>query len=363
MNHYECDESVEICRTVFEDIWRKLGYNKAQHNPDYCVTTKNEEDFVMIQEVVTGTNIVYYMMIVVGVIGVVAKIANHVTLRRLLTAASGMSKSTHKLIKLVRAKYEHACMLHDKVENTRAFVEKYIYEYRGALFRIHTWRQIELQSVWFAGILAVIGAFCWYSTQGVCEEVYQYLMVGAAEMITLYVVSQLSDEPYKMEAVKNYMVDYLDNVSMFRYRKNRQTEREQIDVIRTAGNVGPVQRDDADLEEEQAELSISIEGEPHQKGKGAASRSMFKKAAKGKGVQEESDFGQALGARQTDPEEEPLYQPKHSAYKEERLSYKENRPEYKEERSAGKEDPSYRDTQQPSLREEQLRQILEEFLA
>ena len=139
----------------------------------------------MIQEVVTGTNIIYYMMIVIGVIGVAAKIVNQVTLRRLLTEASGMSKSTHKLIKLVRAKYEHACMLHDKVENTRAFVEKYIYEYRGVIFHIHTWRQLELQSVWFAGILSVIGAFCWYSTHGICEEVYQYLMVGAAEMIAL----------------------------------------------------------------------------------------------------------------------------------------------------------------------------------
>lgn len=28
-----------------------------------------------------------------------------------------MPKSTHRLIKLVRAKYEHTCMVHDSVEN------------------------------------------------------------------------------------------------------------------------------------------------------------------------------------------------------------------------------------------------------
>lgn len=311
----------------------------------------------MIQEVVTGTNIIYYMMIVIGVIGVAAKIANQVTLRRLLTAASGMSKSTHKLIKLVRAKYEHACMLHDKVENTRAFVEKYIYEYRGAFFRIHTWRQLELQSVWFAGILAVIGAFCWYSTQGMCEEVYQYLMMGAAEMIALYVISQLSDEPYKIEAVKNYMVDYLENVSMFRYRKGRQSEREQIDVIRTAGNTALSQAEDSDaVNEEQPELSINIEGEPRKNEKGAAVHSMFRKAVKGKNRQTDQPGVQMQGTGQLYPADgEELYRAEHSAYKEER-------PPYKKERAAYKEHPPYRE-EQPSLREEQIRQILEEFLA
>lgn len=371
--------AVEICRTVFEDICQSLGYNRAQHNPDYCVTTQSEEDFVMIQEVVTGTNIVYYMMVFVGVIGVMAKVANHLTLRRLLTAASSMSKSTHKLIKLVRAKYEHACMLHDKVENTRVFVEKYIYEYRSFLFRIHTWRQLELQSVWFAGILAVIGAFFWYVTNGICEEVYQYLMVGAGEMIALYVISQLSDEPYKIEAVKNYMVDYLENTSMLRYRKNRSSEREQIDVIRTAGGesalqavksdspIQAVRPDGVNQETASPELSINIEGEPRKSAKGGTVSPVFRKAVKGKTTQaessaegrgashpgegEESVAGRVLSSQRSyQAEANRKSQSARQGYRGEGDElYRADRPTYKEE--------------QPSVREEQLRQILEEFLA
>lgn len=322
----------------------------------------------MIQEVVTGTNIVYYMMVIVGAIGVMAKVANHLTLRRLLTAASGMSKSTHKLIKLVRAKYEHACMLHDKVENTRAFVEKYIYEYRGFLFRIHTWRQLELQSVWFAGILAVIGAFFWYTSNGICEEVYQYLMAGAAEMIALYVISQLSDEPYKIEAVKNYMVDYLENTSMLRYRKGRQTEREQIDVIRTSGNEAQGQAAKAEMPEEKKaapELSINIEGEPRKNVKDGATQTVFRKPARGKGGQAETlpearrtprqgEGGEGVAGRVLNAprayQAEANKQGSRVAYQGENEElYRAERPVYKEE--------------QPSVREEQLRQILEEFLA
>ena len=192
----------------------------------------------MFNEVVTDTNIVYYLMIAVGAVGVLSKAVNQITLRRLVRAAGNMSKSTHKLIKLVRAKYEHTLMLHDRVENAEAFVEKYIYEYRGFLLRVHTWRQLELQSIWFSGILAALGGAVWYMENGFCEEMYRYISLGAAEMVLLFVISQLSDEQYKIEAAKNYMVDYLENVCAMRRRKARQSEKGPIDIIQPESSQG-----------------------------------------------------------------------------------------------------------------------------
>lgn len=240
----------------------------------------------MFNEVVTGTNIVFYLMAVVGVIGVLAKVMNQITLRRMVQAAGNMSKSTHKLIKLVRAKYEHACMLHDRVENTEAFVEKYIYEYRGILLRIHTWRQLEVQSVWFAGILAALGSISWYMANGFCEEMYRYIGLGAAEMVLLYVIIQLSDETYKINAVKNYMVDYLENVCAHRYRKARQTEKEQIDVIHPEGSASRAAAQEE--EEDFPELSINIEGEPRKAQKGEAARQSIRRTLKEK-IEEEDE--------------------------------------------------------------------------
>ena len=185
----------------------------------------------MLRELATTTNAIAWLMAGIGVLGVLAKIINQFTLHRLLKASSNMTKSTHRLIKLVRAKYEHACMIHDSVDNIDAFVEKYIYEYRGFLFRIHTWRQIEILCIWFAGILAALGASANYLSSGFSESVYQYIAGGAAEVVLLFVVSRLSDEPYKVRAVKMYMVDYLDNICAFRLRKQRSAERESIDVI------------------------------------------------------------------------------------------------------------------------------------
>ena len=101
----------------------------------------------MLERLAADTGVIAYLMAAAGILGILAKIVNQITLNRLVREAGNMPKSTHRLIKLVRSKYEHACMIRDSVENTDAFVEKYIFEYRGFLFRIHTWRQIEILTV------------------------------------------------------------------------------------------------------------------------------------------------------------------------------------------------------------------------
>lgn len=85
----------------------------------------------MLETMMVSSGSVMYVMAAVGILGVLAKIVNRMTLYRLIKAAGNMPKSTHKLMKLVKAKYEHACMAHESVENVGVFVEKYIYEYRG----------------------------------------------------------------------------------------------------------------------------------------------------------------------------------------------------------------------------------------
>ena len=279
----------------------KLGYNVHKHNPYRRLTGKScgrmykTGGFAMLKQLLADTNVIYYLMAVLGVMGVAAKIVNHLTLRRLLKAAGNMPKSTHKLIKLVRAKYEHACMIHDSVENIDAFVEKYIYEYRGFLFRIHTWRQIELLSVWFAGILAALGASANYLSYGFTESVYQYIAGGVAEVVLLSVVSRLSDEPYKINAVKMYMIDYLENICAFRLKKQRQTEKDEIRVIASEGSpksvfqTAPQSEEESvpELQTEQKKLSINIEGEPRDVGKGEAARQAVRRTVKEKSEEEE----------------------------------------------------------------------------
>ena len=318
----------------------------------------------MIGEVIANTNVIRYLMAAMGILGVIAKLVNQVTLNRLIRAAGTMSKSTHRLIKLVKAKYEHACMVHDTVENTDAFVEKYIYEYRGFLFKIHTWRQIEILTVWFSGILALSGASADYLYYGAVESVYQYIAVGAAEMILLEVIRRMSDEPYKIQGVKMYMIDYLDNTCAVRQRRQRVTEKEELNVIASA-NYGaaeqPVKKEETvaakpDVKErekkvqniklfrkqreEPVELPINIEGEP---------RRVEPQMESGTGYGRESGETGSESVKKTDSI----------------AGTGANAAAKAEARQAVREVLKERlnEEDKPALREEAIRQILEEFLA
>jgi hypothetical protein len=205
-------------------------------------------------QTLANTNIVFYLMVIVGVLAVFAKLVSHITLKRLVRASSNMAKSTHRLIKLVRSKYEHTCMIYDIVENVDSFLEKYIYEYRVLGLRIHTWRQLERQLIWCAGILGALGAFAAYTVSGYSEVVYQYGAGGLAELVCLLVLYQLTDEDYKIETAKVYMTDYLENVYSHRFAKSRREQKEQLDVISP---------DIISMTPEQKEpLAINIEGKP-----------------------------------------------------------------------------------------------------
>ena len=78
-------------------------------------------------EIILDKHVIFVLMGILTVIGIVSKLIANVTLKQLVRAAGNMNKSTHPLMRLVRAKFEHACMSSDTVEKVRVFVDKYLY--------------------------------------------------------------------------------------------------------------------------------------------------------------------------------------------------------------------------------------------
>ncbi|HJC35018.1 MAG TPA: hypothetical protein H9758_10590 [Candidatus Mediterraneibacter faecipullorum] len=313
----------------------------------------------MLEGLAADTRVITYLMAAVGVLGIIAKIVNHFTLNRLVKAAGNMPKSTHRLIKLVRAKYEHACMIRDSVENIDAFVEKYIYEYRGFLFRIHTWRQVEILSVWFAGILAALGASVLYFYSGFSESVYQYIAAGIAEVVLLSVVMRLSDEPYKVNAVKMYMTDYLENICTFRLRKQNTRERESIDVISAEGSGKGIQASEENAEYKRPEYAKQ---EPRTAGRGG------RNVRPARTAKNQPEPAYAEPARTEPANAELAYAGETAADAEELPINIEGEPRTTTKSAVVKEAARHaaqdrQDDDRPALREEAIRQILEEFLA
>lgn len=175
-------------------------------------------------KMIVDRHIIYVLMGVFCTAGALGKCITNVSLNRLVRGAGTMSKSTHPLMRLVRAKFEHACMVSEKVENVRAFVDKYLYEYRVLRIRLHSWRRLELMAAGICVVLGGAGAFAEYVTYGMQDEVLKIGAAGAILGILLYLFHLSTDENYRLEAARNYMVDYLENVCLHRYEKAYQKE-------------------------------------------------------------------------------------------------------------------------------------------
>lgn len=173
-------------------------------------------------ETVIKYGIIFYVMGVTMAIGVLAKVISHITTRKMVKAASEIQKSNHRLMRLVKAKFEHASMVSDKVQNVEAFVKKYLYEYKVLGVRLDGWRSLPKKMIWLIVVFGAFGVLGSYQIHGMGEQTFQYGAVAGICAVLLFSIYILSDEKLKLEAAKNYMVDYLENVCIHRYEKANQ---------------------------------------------------------------------------------------------------------------------------------------------
>ena len=175
-------------------------------------------------ELMVDRHVIYVLMGMNTFAGVVSKVVVGRTLRKLVTAAESMGKSNHPLMRLVRAKFEHTCMISEKVENVGVFVDKYLYEYRVGGVRLHAWRRLQMAGAGLCLILGGVGAIISYRIKGATEQTAMIGGTGVALALIVFLVHMLTDEEYRLEAVRNYMVDYLENIYQHRYEKTYKKE-------------------------------------------------------------------------------------------------------------------------------------------
>ena len=175
-------------------------------------------------EFMLDRHVIYVLMGMSAFAGVVSKVVVGRTLRKLVAAAESMGKSNHPLMRLVRAKFEHTCMISEKVENVGVFVDKYLYEYRVGGVRLHAWRRLQMAGAGLCLILGGVGAIISYRIKGATEQTAMIGGTGVALALIVFLVHMLTDEEYRLEAVRNYMVDYLENIYQHRYEKTYKKE-------------------------------------------------------------------------------------------------------------------------------------------
>lgn len=182
-------------------------------------------------ETIVEKEIIFYVMGIVFGLAVLAKLISYITVRKMAKAASEIHKSNHRLMRLIKAKFEHASMVSDRVQNVEAFVEKYIYEYRVFKVSLCFWRGLPRKTIWAIVLLGVVGVFTSYRIDGMSVLTLQYLQWTCIWSLFLALLHFLLEEDMRIDAAKNYAVEYLENVCVHRYaRANQTTVQEMAEV-------------------------------------------------------------------------------------------------------------------------------------
>lgn len=176
-------------------------------------------------EMLLDKKLLFVLMGMLTGLGVADKCIVSMTMKRMVESAGSMSKSNHPLMRLVRAKFEHACMISDTVENVGVFVDKYLYEYKVCGLRLHSLRRLEKMCSGLLIVTGLAGAGLTYRVYGMGDEVLRTGAAGCGLGILVWLFHLTTDENYCMEMAKNYMVDYLENVCLRKYEKVNQKER------------------------------------------------------------------------------------------------------------------------------------------
>ena len=176
-------------------------------------------------EMLLDKKLLFVLMGMLTGLGVADKCIVSMTMKRMVESAGSMSKSNHPLMRLVRAKFEHACMISDTVENVGVFVDKYLYEYKICGLPLHTVRRLEKICAGLCALTGLAGAFFSYQLYGMGDAVLRTGACGVGLGILVWLFHLTTDEEYCLQMAKNYMVDYLENVCLHKYEKNNGKER------------------------------------------------------------------------------------------------------------------------------------------
>ena len=182
----------------------------------------------MLEKIVEQQIGLYFIGAMVG-IGAWAKLVSIFTTRKLVRAAGEIHNSNHRLMKLIKAKFEHANLMSDRVQNVEAFVNKFVYEYKVLGIRLYTWPLIPRRTFWGTLLLGAFICLESYRMEGLGNVTASHIQWTSICLVANFVFAFLFDESARVNASKNYMVEYLANVCAHRYaRKTEEVEVEEV---------------------------------------------------------------------------------------------------------------------------------------
>ena len=172
--------------------------------------------------------IIFYAMGIFLGTSLIAKLISTITIRKMVKEAAEIQKSNHKLMKLIKAKFEHASLVSNRVQNVGAFVDKYLYEYKICGIRLNIWSSIPKKGLFIILILGMFAICESVRIEGMSDSTVEYMQWTGIFVLLLLLVQFVSADRTQLQAARNYMVEYLENVCIHRYAKMHNVAVEDL---------------------------------------------------------------------------------------------------------------------------------------
>lgn len=178
-------------------------------------------------------NILIYVMIGIGVIGLLADLICSIIYQRLVKASLEMGTSENKLLKLMRLRFETCYKLKLGVNNVDSFVDKYVNRHKFWGIFLCTWERICGQMIALCMTITIVGSFAAYYFECGQNAILYTLGMGIIIVTVLIAAQVILDISKKKQFLYCNIKEYLENYLKAKL-ENELLSPEEMDAYRNA---------------------------------------------------------------------------------------------------------------------------------
>lgn len=196
-------------------------------------------------DIVFDSNILIYIMLGLGGVGILTKFIVACIYRNLNRASQHMGTTNHKTIKTLRTKFENNYAMNLGVNNVDIFVDKYIYTQKFCGIYLYTWENFSGQVLLLCMIMGVISAIIGLLYDCGKKDILFTLFTGVVISAVLILYEHFINLPVKKYVIRTNIKDYLENhlVSKLDFNRSRAVGQQGENLVKLM-NGGKIKRDE-----------------------------------------------------------------------------------------------------------------------
>lgn len=173
----------------------------------------------------------------IAFIGVVSKLITRSLYRRLLKDTENMAMTRNKNLKILKQKLENTYRLNQNIVNSRAYLDKLMYDFRFLRMPLDTWNNVSRQMVLLGLLAGGAGSFLSYWYRIDSYYIVLYASVGALAGLFLAFLDSSFNISQKKQKLETILLEYVDNSVFVRAaRENVTRERNSNSADRERTN-------------------------------------------------------------------------------------------------------------------------------